>query len=169
MKFILDMFTYAKRLSYTRVLMKRVFMKILLKQIKLILKKIPKQVWCVCVCATPLVRCHLVDWIWACVSWYLVVAMGKPKPTSTLHQSKKKAMEVPRGIKGETPMKSKRDRERSWTLRALSKMGAPKVDSLVIQCAKQLIDSMCQFATTFFYRYRCCLMISEHTIDTIDA
>ena len=139
--------TYSHRLSWTSVLVKMGPNEIPFKQGKLITK----------FGVTPLLRCHLVDWIWACAFWCLV-AMGKPK--ATLHQSTKKAMEVPRGIKGETPTKSKRDRERAWTLRALSKIGAPKVDSLVFQCAKQQ-----WFATAIWCGYRCCLMMLQHTID----
>lgn len=53
--------------------------------------------------------------------------MGKPSKSMSLRD----ATVVPEGLKRESGS-SKRDRERSWTLKALQRMGAPTVDSLVL-------------------------------------
>ena len=55
-------------------------------------------------------------------------AMGKPAALKSL---KREATVVPRGIKGEAPVRSKRDKERTMTTRALKCLGAPPVEGLV--------------------------------------
>ena len=57
-------------------------------------------------------------------------AMGKPKPSMKV--LKKEATKVPGGLTGERPIRSKRDKERSFTTKALKMLGAPPVESLVV-------------------------------------